>query len=164
MEILPSRGVIAADITVVSRLRKDAAIFDLPVVPKKRKRGRPRKYGRKMSLKSKAAHRLGWQTIECTIYGKVVQKQIKTFLATSQLVGGVIRVVIVEEPHGPQFFFCTNLDASVNEIIETFADRACIEQDFHDVKEIWGAGQQQVRVIWTNIAAFECPRRRVRVA
>jgi len=40
------------------------------------------------------------------------------------------------------------------EIIETFADRATIEQDFHDVKEVWGAGQQQVRNIWTNVAVY----------
>jgi hypothetical protein len=35
-----------------------------------------------------------------------------------------------------------------------FADRASLEQDFHDIKEVWGAGQQQVRVIWTSIACF----------
>ena len=40
-------------------------------------------------------------------------------------------------------------------LIEAFADRAAIEQDFHDVKEVWGAGQQQVRNIWTNVAAFK---------
>lgn len=38
--------------------------------------------------------------------------------------------------------------------METSADRASIEQDFHDVKEVWGAGQQQVRNIWTNVAVF----------
>lgn len=53
-----------------------------------------------------------------------------------------------------KFFFCTDPAATVIEIIEAFADRACIEQDFHDVKEVGGAGQQQVRVIWTNIACF----------
>jgi len=31
---------------------------------------------------------------------------------------------------------------------------ATIEQDFHDVKEVGGAGQQQVRNIWTNLAAY----------
>lgn len=29
-------------------------------------------------------------------------------------------------------------------ILEAFADRAAIEQDFHDLKEVQGAGQQQV--------------------
>lgn len=40
------------------------------------------------------------------------------------------------------------------EIIECFADRSAIEQVFHDVKEVWGSGQQQVRNLWANIAAW----------
>jgi hypothetical protein len=97
---------------------------------------------------------LGWETIECFVYGQLVTKTIKTFLATYRSAGGRIRVVIVKEDHGYEFFFCTDPDASPREIVEAFADRAAIEQDFHDVKEVWGAGQQQVRNIWTNIAVF----------
>ena len=48
----------------------------------------------------------------------------------------------------------THPTASVVEILEAFADRATIEQDFHDIKEVWGAGQQQVRNIWTNVAVY----------
>ena len=36
----------------------------------------------------------------------------------------------------------------------TFADRSAIEQVFHDVKEVWGSGQQQVRNLWANIACW----------
>ncbi len=32
-------------------------------------------------------------------------------------------------------------NATPQEIIEAFADRAAIEQDFHDVKKIWGAAR-----------------------
>ncbi len=144
-----------AGVVVVSRLRKDAALFDLPRLPQQRGRGRPRQYGTKrISLARRAAHPRGWQTVECFAYGKLVTKTIKTFLATYRPVGGVIRVVIVREDHGCQFFFSTEPQATARDIIEAFADRAAIEQDFHDVKEVWGAGQQQVRNIWTNIAAF----------
>ena len=69
-------------------------------------------------------------------------------------VGGVIRVVLVKEDHAWHAFFCTDPNASVQEILEAFADRATIEQDFHDVKEVWGSGQQQVRNIWTNLAVY----------
>jgi len=145
----------AAGVVVVSRLRKDAALFDLPSPPKQRGRGRPRQYGTKrLHLKRRAAHPLGWQTVECVIYGQRVTKTIKTFLATYPPAGGMIRVVIVQEEDGCQFFFCTDPQPTPREIIEAFADRAAIEQDFHDVKEVWGAGQQQVRNLWTNIAAF----------
>jgi hypothetical protein len=148
------KPLIATGVVVVSRLRKDAALYDLPPKQKRRGRGRPRKYGQRLSLKGKAAHRQGWQTVECLVYGKKVEKQIKTFLAMYPPAGGMIRVVIVKEDNGPQFFFCTDPNVTAVEIIEPFADRASIEQDFHDVKEVWGAGQQQVRVIWTNIACF----------
>lgn len=145
----------AAGIVVVSRLRKNAKLFDLPRQPKNRRRGQPRKYGTKrMHLARRAAHPLGWETVECFVYGQLVTKTIKTFLATYRPAGGVIRVVIVQEEQGCQFFFCTTPEATPREIIEAFAGRASIEQDFHDVKEIWGAGQQQVRNIWTNVAVF----------
>ena len=35
-----------------------------------------------------------------------------------------------------------------------FTARSSIEQDVHDVKEVSVAGRQQVRNLWTNIAAF----------
>lgn len=145
----------AAGVTVVSRLRKNAALWDVPPQPKKRGRGQPRKYGTKrLHLARRAAHPLGWETIECFVYGQLVTKTIKTFLATYVPACGLIRVVIVKEDDGCEFFFCTDANATPREIVDTFADRASIEQDFHDVKEVWGAGQQQVRNIWTNVAVF----------
>ena len=140
---------------MVSRLRKDAALYDVPPPPKQRRPGRPRKYGtKKIHLKRRAAHPLGWETITCLVYGELVTKTIKTFLATYRPAGGLIRVVIVKEETGCEFFFCLNPEAAPREIVEAFADRAAIEQDFHDVKEVWGVGQQQVRDIWANIGVF----------
>jgi hypothetical protein len=88
------------------------------------------------------------------LYGRVVSKTYKTFLATYPPAGGAIRVVLVKEGHGWAAFFCTDPTASVQTILEAFADRAAIEQNFHDAKEVWGAGQQQVRNIWTNVGVY----------
>ena len=147
-----------SNVVVVGRLRKDAALRDLPPKLKpgqRRGRGRPRKYGKnRISLAKRAGHGRGWQTIECTVYGAASAKTYKTFLATYAPAGGVIRVVLVKEDHGWYAFFSTDPTASVQEILEAFADRATIEQDFHDVKEVWGSGQQQVRNIWTNLAVY----------
>ena len=107
-----------------------------------------------MSLTKRAGQTRGWQSTTCTVYGETTTKTYKTFLATYVPVGGVIRVVLVKEEHGWYAFFCTNPEARAQEILEAFADRATIEQDFHDVKEVWGTGQQQVRNIWTNLAAY----------
>ena len=146
------------NVVIVGRLRKDAALRDLPPERQRgqrRGRGRPRKYGKnKISLAKRSGQKRGWQTVECTLYNETVTKTYKTFLATYAPVGGVIRVVLVKEDHGWYAFFCTLPDASVVEILQSFADRATIEQDFHDVKEVWGSGQQQVRNIWTNLAVY----------
>jgi hypothetical protein len=152
------KRALAAGAVVVGRLRKDAALRDLPPAlrPKRRRgHGRPRKYGKnKISLAKRAGQKRGWQAVTCTLYNKVSTKLCKTFLATYRPAGGVIRVVVVKENHGWFAFFCTNPAATVVEILEAFADRATIEQDFHDTKEVWGTGQQQVRNIWTNIAVY----------
>jgi hypothetical protein len=149
------RRALKTGVTIVGRLRKDAALHDLPTQRKKRGRGRPRKYGKnRFSLAKRAGQKRGWKTIRPTVYGKATTKTYKTFLATYGPVGGVIRVVLVKEDHGWYAFFCTDSNANVQEIVEAFADRATIEQDFHDVKEVWGSGQQQVRNIWNNLAVY----------
>lgn len=149
------RPLLKAGVTLVGRLRKDAALWDLPPVETVTRRGRKRKYGvQRLSLAKRAAHRHGWEETTVSVYGKEVVKRSKTFLATHRTFGGAIRVVIVQEQVGPQFFFCTDVNTSVAEIIECFADRSAIEQVFHDVKEVWGSGQQQVRNLFSNIATW----------
>lgn len=54
----------------------------------------------------------------------------------------------------PAAYFCTDTHVDVQEILETVAARWAIEEQFHDVKEIWGAGEQQVRNIWSNISCW----------
>jgi hypothetical protein len=152
------KRAIKTGATIIGRLRKDAALRNLPPRRKKGKRprrGRPRKYGKKkISLAKRAGQTRGWHSIDCTVYGKETTKTYKTFLATYAPVGGVIRVVLVKEDHGWYAFFSTDPNASVKEILEAFADRATIEQDFHDVKEVEGSGQQQVRNICSNVAVY----------
>ena len=149
------RPVLAAGVTLVGRLRKDAALRDLPPREKTGRRGRKRKYGlNRISLAKRAAHPRGWQDVTCVLYGVEVVKRVKTFLATHATFGGAIRVVIVQEKTGPEFFYCTDTSASAANALEAYADRAAIEQVFHDVKEVWGSGQQQVRNLWANIGAW----------
>src|SRR5262249_27258498 len=65
--------------TVVSRLRKAAALCSVPkpVPPGQRRRGRPRLYGaRRLSLAKRAGQRGGWQEVECLQYGVMVTKTI----------------------------------------------------------------------------------------
>jgi hypothetical protein len=79
---------------------------------------------------------------------------IKTFLATWRPAGGVIRVVLVKERDGWLPFFCIDPEATAEEILEGMADRGALEQTNKDVKEVWGAGQQQVRNLFSNEGCF----------
>jgi hypothetical protein len=149
--------VRAQGVVVVSRLRKDAKLFDLPPArqPGERGPGRPPVYGKqRIDLAKRAGHKQGWQSITFRCRGEEVTRPCKTFLATSRLVGGVIRVVIVRFDDGWAAYFCTDPTADVRQILEAVASRWALEEHFHDVKEVWGAGQQQVRNVWSSIGCW----------
>jgi hypothetical protein len=150
------RPAAAAGVTVISRLRKDAALRTVPRRPRGRRRpGRPAVYGPgRISLAKRAGQRRGWRTVPVRQYGAVREKRIKTFEATWRPAGGRIRVVIVREDHGWLALFSTDPGLTAEAILSAAADRFSIEQDFHDLKEVEGLGQQQVRDIWANVGAF----------
>lgn len=148
------KPLIGLGVVVVSRLRKDAALWTVPAV-RTGKRGRPRKYGEnRISLAKRAGQTRGWATGMFELYGKKVSKRYKTFEATWRPAGGVIRVVLVDEPRGWVAFFCTDRTAGVADILALVADRFSLETCFRDCKEIVGAGQQQVRHVWASVGSF----------
>ncbi len=142
-------------VVVVSRLRKDAALRGVPGPKPPNRRGRQATYGKeRISLAELAEQRGGWQTVRCVQYGETVTKTVKTFQATYRPAGGAIRVVLVQEEDGWVAFFCTDPTVSAEAILEAMAARGAIEQTFKDVKEVWGAEQQQVRNVYACVGAF----------
>ena len=142
-------------VTVVSRLRRDAALRSLPGPRPAGKRGRPRTYGPDViDLAKRAGQRRGWSNETITLYGVATVKKYKTFLAAWRPAGGVIRVVLVDEPNGWRAYFCTDSSAGVADILGLVADRFSLEITFRECKQVVGAGQQQVRFIGANIGAF----------
>ena len=147
---------------MVTRLRRDAHLNDLPKVLKrnqKRGRGRPRVYGTKrIKLSLRAGQKRGWETIDVVMsQGKVKRWEVKSFLATWRVAGGVVRVVLVREESDPtswRAYVCNDPEATVQEIAQGVADRWGIEQVFHDVKENERIGQVQLRKVWSNVGAF----------
>jgi hypothetical protein len=145
----------ALGMTVVSRLRKDAALRAVPSPRPAGKRGRPRKYGEGViDLAKRAGQRRGWSSEALTLYGVASVRKYKTFLATWRPAGGVIRVVLVEEATGWRAYFCTDTTASVAAILGAVADRFSLEITFRECKQVVGAGQQQVRLVRANVGAF----------
>jgi DDE superfamily endonuclease len=141
---------------VVGRLRKDAHLCDLPpTVRLPKQRGPLPTYGKnRISLAEQVAEPAGWQQVTCVQYGAHVTKTIKTFLATYRPAGGVICVVLVQEEDQWLPFFSTKPEATPQEVLEAMADRNALEQTNKDVKEVWGAGEQQVRNLHSNVGCF----------
>jgi hypothetical protein len=150
------RQARAQQVTVVGRLPRNAALRTLPpTVRPQGKRGPMPTYGKeKISLIKRAGQRRGWQQLRCRQYGQERVKTIKTFLATWRPAGGVIRVVLVQEQDGWHAFFCTDAQASAADVLSVAADRNALEQSFKNVKEVWGAAQQQLRNLQANVGAF----------
>ena len=106
-------------------------------------------------MKRRAAHPQGWESLTYRCRGSNETRDYKTFLATSRLTDGVIRVVSVRFVDGWSPRCCTDSTANVQDIPEAVADRWTIEEFFHDVKEVWGAGQRQVRNVWSSLGCWK---------
>jgi hypothetical protein len=149
------KPVIKMGVVVITRLRKDAVLYAELKQPQKRKRGRPRKYGERIKLTNIINSSDGWFKVRTFLYGKEEIKEVKVFKALYKPAGCLVVVLVVRESKDCfRAFMCTDLTASAVEILEAVADRYAIEQNFSDIKEIEGAGQQQVRTIGSNIGAF----------
>jgi hypothetical protein len=149
------KPVVKIGAVIITRLRKDAVLYAELKQPAKRKRGRPRKYGKRIKLGDIVKRPDGWFKIKVVLYGREEIKDVKVFKALYKPAGCTIKVLVVWESKDCfRAFMCTDLAASAVEILEAVADRCAIEQNFSDIKEIEGAGQQQVRTICSNIGAF----------
>ena len=145
----------APGMVVVSRLRKDAALWSVPGPKPPGRPGPAPTYGdRRVDLAKRAGQRRGWAAGVFDLYGKPTAKRYKTFVATWRPAGGAIRVVLVDEPTGWVAFFCTDVTASVGDVLETIAARFSLEIAFRDCKEIVGAGRQQVRFVRATVGSF----------
>jgi len=135
---------------LVSRLRSDAALYQLPPKHQRYKRGRRRKKGRRLPIPRQLAARrkTGWRTITVLVYGKRVQRQVWALTCLWYHVAKAqpIKLLIVRDPSGVQqddYLFCTDPKVSDEEIIERFAARWPIEECIHDGKQLGGFEQVQ---------------------
>jgi len=61
---------------------------------------------------------------------------------------------LAKEEHGWAVLFCTEPTASVQAILEAFADQATIELNYHDQKEVWGAASIRCATPGPTSASF----------
>jgi hypothetical protein len=148
--------------TVIGRARRDLALYAVPRPPRRRDRGRPRKYGPRMTpekVEALPAHRSAR-----ILYGKLEVVRYRTCrVAARFLKGRVVRAVWVqlERPDRPgeeRLLVCTDPDLPATEVITSYAKRWSVAPLFAAMKHGWGledAWQQsrQVLMRWVTILA-----------
>jgi len=135
-------------ITIVSRMRRDANLYDLPPKHRKKGRGRPRTRGRKLpKLEKLAAAIKDWKTVTFRQRGKTVKRLVYTRVVLWYSVSRKpILLVISRDPGGKEkddFFFTTDLSMTAAEALECYNDRWAIEDTFKNTKQFLGGQQPQ---------------------
>src|SRR3954451_7185635 len=158
-------AAVADGHTVIGRARRDLALYAVPRPPRQRRRGRPRKYGPRMTRQRVEALPLHRTTR--ILYGKLEVAQYRTCrVAARFLKGRVVRAVWVrlERPDRcpgtseERLLVCTDPDLPATEVITSYAKRWSVEPLFAAMKHGWGledAWQQsrQVLMRWVTILA-----------
>ena len=135
-------------ITVISRMRRDANLYDPLPNRKSKRRGRPRKRGRKLAkLEKMAAHLQNWQTVTFRQRGKPVKRLVYTRIVLWYAVTHKpVLLVISRDPKDREkddFFFTTDVTMKPAEVLSCYGDRWAIEDTFKNTKQHLGSQQPQ---------------------
>ena len=138
---------------LISRLRKDAALYAPPPARRHKKPGRPRKKGKRLPTPAKRAKssRLRFRRTELLLYGERVVRLLHSYQAYWYEVcpDAPILIVIVRDPsgeHEDEFFFSTDLSLSPRAIIEGYGHRWSQEVVHREAKQQMGIDDPQARL------------------
>lgn len=161
LEFLNHLRHLPTAVSVVTRLRLDAALYEPAPERQAKQIGRPRKVGKRLpTLKSTLeALTTTWQTvkIEGWYSGRTCELQVTSHTAVwyhSGLPAVPLRWVLVKDPTGqvePQAFLSTDLHATAEQILGWFRQRWQVEVTFEEVRAHLGVETQRQ---WSNLAVL----------
>jgi len=140
---LYAKGKLAFDIAnvvMVSRLRSNAALYELPKQPKKAKAGRPRLRGSKYKAHHLYRRHSKHRQLSLNIYGKTVSiKAFVDILMPSRTLGSQPVLVVIfpqrtKKKVKMNVFFSTDLNMTPTRLLELYALRFKIEDLFDEIK------------------------------
>lgn len=138
-------GQLPPGVSLVSRIRRDAALHALPPKCRPKRRGRPAKKGKRLPTPREMAARRtkGWRTVELRKGAAAVERALYPLVCLWYGVckDAPIKLVIVRDPAGrreDEFLFCTDPEADEAEIVERYYARWPIEQAIQDAKQHHG--------------------------
>jgi len=133
---------------IISRMRRDAKIYDLPAKNRNKQRGRPRKRGKRLPCPQQLAKLVrSWKLVETLERGKskkrlVYRRKVIWYKVSEK----PVLLVISRDPEGKEkddFFFTSDLELSAAEVIGGFAGRWSIEDTIKNTKQFLGGQQPQ---------------------
>lgn len=155
----------------IGQVRKDTALFLPPVIPLKKPRGKPRKYGQKLS-QDYILENTPLQEMKLQAYGKRRTFQFHCLTAKVRFLKGHLCKIVwcrFQNDHNRwtnwHLLICTDINLLGQDIITTYALRWWTEPMFNELKNLFGlinAWQQtrQVLARWTMLLslAYSLPR------
>jgi len=130
----------------IVRGRIDAQVHDLYVRQPSPLRGRPRKWGEKISLRTFAEDKSNFKHT-MYLYQDRTAARIASVVGLHRASGLPMRFVIVRcETKDAVVLMSTDLSLTPREITKLYADRFAIEMAFRELKQHFGLGHYQVRV------------------
>jgi len=126
---------------VVTRLRADARLYELPP-PKKKGRGRPPKYGKKICLWRRALSDRRFEAQqEVVVYGGKHEVRLRKIVCLWRGIEEPVSVVIVKGiGKKPVYLLDTESEASAKETLQRYGARHAVEQPYEDLKCDGGLG------------------------
>ena len=133
---------------LVSRIQRNAKIFDLPPKKRKKTRGRPRKKGKRLACPEKMTSYIHhWKLIEFRQRCKMIKRLVHTrHVIWYKVTQKPVLLVISKDPAGKErddFLFTTDLTMTTAEVLECYSDRWAIEDTFKSTKQRLGSQEPQ---------------------
>jgi len=143
----PMRKTIGRHCHMLSRLRVNTTLFALPPEHQKQQLGRSRKYGDKMGNATTLANEFHERatTYSVNLYSK--QRDVLAFdnIMMLKTLKCAVRVVWIYRRSQWAALFTTDLDLTVEQIIEYYGARWKIEAGFKEIKQEIGSSKSQTR-------------------
>jgi hypothetical protein len=155
--------LIDHQIHCIGQIRKDSTLF-LPPEPITGKRGRPKKYGPKLSF-LRVTELFPLQSLQLEVWGGKRTFEFYFFQAKARFLKGKLCNCVWsrfsidgKSPSSWHLLISTDTSLSASEIITTYAKRWSVEPAFNDIKNTFGLSQawQQTRKAFDRLKCLIC--------
>lgn len=127
-------ALVRADFHLIGKVKLSTVAYEVAPEKKKRKRGRPRKYGKKVVLRELFARKKLFRRVQAELYGKrqeVLLHEVVLYWQTRR-----VKFVLAIDAKGRKaIFLSTNLELSAEQIVEAYGWRFKIEVSFRALVE-----------------------------